>query len=258
MARSLTTLPLIEYMFDVRWSPTSVTEGLYDEYELSLGRFYSIIRKRFPIRHRLLSVPREVFVTMPASGIVFDRFLSSAPSSARLAYPLKQYGPGIASYNVDKEAYNWSTLQAELPKFYEELLQSHDELERRVSLVILRSIDFFETAQPAVFLRNKLGVRIENPILTKIPVLAAGHEIPQLITTWKLAEHFTEVNVAIRPAAVAERDGLVLDIAVQSTSAALNTRGIKDLLSFQHKIAGDAFFGLLTTDLRNELGYRET
>lgn len=252
-SRKLEHPPLVEHVFEVRWRHADGRQALYDEYELGLGRLYDLIKAQLPHRERTSGhMPREAFTAFAVDNLVFDRFVP-APTSDRLSYPLVQYGPGVASYNVDKTTYDWANVKTKVVELFGTISEVHADLASRVSSISLRAIDFFQTDEPAKFLRNKLKVRVETE-LDALPHLAGAVETPRFQGTWTLDEQRTQLRVAIGPGSVADQNGLMLDITAQSRGGALLDRGIEALIAYQHTLTGDAFFALLTEELQDELG----
>jgi len=230
--------------------------GLFDEYKLGVGLLYEKLRKDFPEIRSVFTLPREVFATVPVSSLVFDRFLPrKPPEDQALEYPLKQYGPGVASYNVNNKEYSWAGVRPAIELFYEELKTTHKSFEERVNAISLRTTDFFETANADTFTHDRLHIEIKSPV-SRLPELRNAKALPVFRTTWTL-ENGTELQVATTPGAVGEREGVVLEIAVQSGQALLKEKGFTELLTYQHQLAGNSFFVLLSDGLRKELGYAE-
>lgn len=253
-SRTLKHPPLVEHLFEVRWSHPSGRGALYDEYELTLGMLYERIRERFPHRERVLGhLPRDVYDNLAVESLVFDRFLGERPLVGRLGYPLVQYGPGIGSHNVDKSSYSWPDVKAGILSYYDKLSQVHTDLAGRVVAIALRSIDFFETNEPGELLRSKLKVTVDTE-LGSLKHLEGAREIPRLQTTWRLDGDRTLLRVKVGPGSVGDANGLLLDIEALAQGAALTQRGMEALIDFLHTLTGDAFFALLTTELHDELG----
>lgn len=228
-----------------------------DEYELALGRLYERLKDDLPHRERAQGyVPRDVFASLAVDNLVFDRFVREPTADQKLSYPLMQYGPGVASYNVDKTTYDWAAVRASVLDLFHELCATHDDLPSRISTISLRAIDFFRTDDPGAFLRTKLRVEIRTD-LARLEQLAGAREAPRFQNTWTLDDEQTELRVAIRPGSVRDQNGLILDIGAYSSGAILGDRGIEALVDTQHALTGDTFFALLTEELHDELG-RET
>lgn len=254
ISRKLKHPPLIEHVFEARWRHPDGREALYDEYELGLGRLYDRIKADLPHRQRTSGhMPRGAFTALPVENLIFDRFVPT-PTEDRLSYPLLQYGPGVASYNVDKQSYDWASVKAKVVELFGTVSEVHRNLPSRVSAISLRAIDFFQTDDPAAFLRNQLKVTVETE-LDALGHLAGATQTPRFQGTWVLDKQQTQLRVAIGPGSVGDQNGLMLDITAQSLGGALLDRGIEDLITYQHMLTGDAFFALLKEKLHNELGH---
>lgn len=254
--RTLKQPPLVEHVFEVRWRHPEGREALYDEYELGLGRLFERMKGDLELSHRERMpghMPREAFASLGIENLVFDRFVPSPTKDQQLSYPLVQYGPGVVSYNVDRDNYEWGSVRQRAVELFGIVSDVHEGLPGGVSGVSLRAIDFFKTDDPASFLRDKLGIKIQTE-LASLKQLAGAVETPRFRGTWKLEADRTQLQVATGPASIGEENGLLLDIRVESLGEALVTRGIDDLISYQHTLTGDAFFALLTDELHDDLG----
>lgn len=224
---------------------------MYDEYEIVLGRLFERLKSRTPFRERVHHIPREMFQTMPVDALVFDRFVPRAMSSGLLSYPLMQYGPGVASYNVDGASYSWPQVREGMLELFTVLKDLHPDFQERINTISLRAIDFFPTEKFAEFLRTRLRVNVSTE-LEKLPQLAEAVETPRLQSSWQLPGGGM-LRIGVGPGFVSEQNGLLLDISAESGAEAGKGK-IEDLIDFQHKLAGDAFFALISQELRDELG----
>jgi uncharacterized protein (TIGR04255 family) len=253
--RKLTRVPLLEYLFEVRWAGNEGVK-VYDEFELSLGRLYERLRERFPVTQRINSLPRELYDAIPpVKNVPFIRFLPTPQNdTSELSYPLIQYGPGIATCNVDRASYDWAQFAQQSSQLFGTLKDCHDSLEARIDTILLRSLDAFELSESELnkFLSEKMTIEISSGV-DALPALQGAIKLPEFSTTWRLSDD-TTLRVAAFNGAAGDKQGLIVDIAVQSGRAALQTMGdIESLLKHQHKLAGDSFFGLLQEDFINEL-----
>lgn len=253
ISRKLKHPPIVEHVFEVRWNHPDGRQALYDEYELALGRLYERLQADFPHRERTSGhMPREVFVALPAQNLVFDRFVPKKSSGTQLHYPLAQYGPGVASYNVNKDTYDWEKVRAGALALFASLREVHPGLESHIASITLRAIDFFKTEDAASFLRKKLTIDVSSN-LQGLEQLAKAVESPRFQSSFKIDEKQTRLLVGVAPGSMGDEDGILLDISAVSEGSALFSTGIEDLVDYQHKLTGDAFFELLTKELHNEL-----
>lgn len=252
--RTLQHPPLVEHVFEARWDHADGRGALYDEYEVSLGMLYERIKGRLPRRERASGhLPSDVYEKLAVEGLVFDRFVKEPSLHGLLHYPLAQYGPGVASYNVDKSSYRWTDVKAGILDYFGKLSEVHDDLASRIVALSLRSIDFFETEEPGDYLRAKFKVEVKTE-LASLNRLDRAKETPRFQTLWALEDEPIQLRVGMRPGSVGDANGLVLDIQAQAQREALTARGIESLVDFLHGLTGDAFFALLTPELHDELG----
>jgi len=259
-SRMLKHPPLIEHIFEICWKHSDGQGALFDEYELALGQLYKQVggKLNLPCRERMTGhLPREVYVTLPAgSRLVFDRFVSAPSLDDKLSYPLVQYGPGIASYNVDKDNYDWKAVRTGILELFQKLQDVHPELTSRTSKISLRAIDFFETDNPADCLRKKFKINFNTDLQgvdQDLNFLEGATEMPRLQNTWILENKQTKLRLAVTPGTFDGKNGLFLDIEAESSRDALQEKDIKELIDLQHKLTGELFFALLTEELLREL-----
>lgn len=66
-ARKLSRAPLVEAIFELHWGLADSPTTLYDEYALTLGQFYSLVKDEYPRREPQPQPPREFFAADGAS-----------------------------------------------------------------------------------------------------------------------------------------------------------------------------------------------
>lgn len=251
--RKLKQVPLVEYLFEVRWG---AAEGgaLHDEFELALGVLHQKLRKDYPALQRLNSLPRQLYDAFPpVRNVPFVRFLKGQPETS-LSYPLVQYGPGMATCNVDGASYEWARFADSAVGLFDNLVDCHLDLQNRIDLFILRSIDVFEVAETdlAAFVENNTTIDIKCGA-DELPSLAAGTKLPGFSAMWRLAGEST-VRITAAPGAAGGKQGLVIDIVVESRQGALQGHGdVRALLAHQHQLAGDSFFKLMKKEFEDVL-----
>jgi len=254
MGRRLDFPPIVECIFEVRWATNSAHPDLLNEYEVSLGQLYQLY-KTTHFRQTVFQGPKEIFRVMPAHGIIFDRFLPR-PEKPEHQYPLYQYGPGVATFNMDKNAYNWNEFLKKSVIFFDNLNSVHDDFKQRISQLSLRTIDLFPGKDVNNFLQDGLGIQIKTPLDT-MHGLNIEESIPAYFETWIIPEKSSKLNVSARPGIAGDAEGILLDLNYSSEHPDVSD-GVENLLKIQHKICGDAFFELLQPSLREELGFHES
>lgn len=259
MARKLKVVPLVESIFELRWGAGDGVE-LHREYGLALGRLYERLAKRdFSVRRHLASLPEELYSPeLPPQHLVFERFLLKG-TDASISYPLVQIGPGVATYNTDNGAYDWPKMLSGCMDLHRDLSDVVRTLDERLDDVILRSIDLFPLESPdqaLQFLRSKLRAEVATA-LSENPTLAGATVQPTYDVVWNLKESSTRLHVRASHGRAGDREGLVLDIQARASRPFIRERGVGEAIKHLHELTGDAFFGLLGQELRDELGYHE-
>jgi uncharacterized protein (TIGR04255 family) len=248
-------VPLLESLFELRWGGV---EGslVHREYKLALGRLFDRVASRgFVEPVSVTSLPEELYAaTPPVRGVVFDRFLKSKTDD-KLTYPLIQFGPGMASYNVDRTNYEWPAMRQAILDLYADLEHVNTGLADRVDSITLRSLDFFPLSSRGdieSFLTKRLRIRIGSDLANNED-LKGAEVVPRFETHWWLDGGDTSLTVLASFGMAGEKSGLILDIAAGAKRNVLGRLGTASTIDRLHTLTGSAFFGLLSEDLYAEL-----
>jgi hypothetical protein len=133
----------------------------------------------------------------------------------------------------------------------------HHGFDNRLDSVQIRSIDFFPVESEAGllnFLTKKLDVQFGSAVDKKLAGEGAT-VLPTYTCTWRLPKAPVTLKVVAAPGQAAGKRGLLLDILSEASGALVRERGIEATVDFQHELVGNAFFDLLTKELRDEIGY---
>jgi uncharacterized protein (TIGR04255 family) len=253
--RTLKTVPLIESLFELRWGGSEGV-AVRREYDLALGRLFERVGLR-GFRHHVsvTNLPEAVYTMTPTiQGVVFDRFLGSK-TDKKLTYPLVQFGPGIASYNVDRDNYDWQEMRKAILALYADLVQVSEGLADRVDSVTLRSLDLFPLSRPGevgAFLKERLQINVGSALATHEELKGSVAE-PRFESRWLLDGDDTSLTVLAGGGTAGETSGIILDVAASAKRELLGKLGMDGTIDRLHTLTGSAFFGLLSEDLHAEL-----
>lgn len=244
-------LPLVEYIFDIRWSNKNGKQGLYDDYILNVGRLYEKLKNngyKEPITFQ--SVPKEIFTMIDAPPPITHQFFKGTePHPVNgLFYPLVQFGPGIASLNIDKRNYNWRDLvRPEIINLYNSLSELHNNFSSNINHISLRSLDFFEAENYQEALLNKFKISISTPF-KNLGKFDTADEKFTFSANYKIKNFSTTLDISISPSIIGANKGLILNIYAQTSRPTLESNSIDILIDYLHELTGDSFFALLTEE----------
>jgi len=189
---------------------------------------------------------------MEVSGVVIDRFTREQQLAS---YPLAQYGPGVASYNVDGKSYQWQTLLPELHEFFRDVCSAHEEplLKDRLESISVRAVDFYRLDQEQIndFLSSRLQVRVASP-LDSMPQLVGAKVVPTYRSSWSIDVH-SKFEFSAEMGQANGKLGLVVQFHYESKGSHVESTGFETWLAHAHAVTGDAFFKMLSPKLKEEL-----
>jgi len=161
MSERLANAPLIEVIFEMKWSLTQKAPGVLVDpnYSLLIGRLYDRIGEdNYPSHETLATstIPEEM-----AGYIIQHRFRIEKEK-----WPLVQLGPGIITLN-ETEGYEWADFEARLKKLVKAFLESYpDRSNLKIIELTLRYIDaipFDYSDNPLDYLESKMGIVAKIP-----------------------------------------------------------------------------------------------
>lgn len=254
-SRTLSKPPLVEYIVEFRWSGLPGRQSLYDDYRFGLGRLFEHLRTQYPEKSGLTHLPELFYAgTTPPPLVPFDRFQPASTDRTRLAYPLVQYGPGIATLNADGPSYSWPDVKARSISLWHALCETHTALPERIDAIILRSIDLFPIPNPMTPLRF-LADRLQTPVSSKLMEskhLGDATLSPAVAFHWKLPASTIGLRANLSEGEAFGQHGLLLNLVCEAGRPDL-ARGFPELLDRMHAILGDSFFDLISDSLKKEL-----
>lgn len=160
----LPNAPLVEVIFELRWKIDPIE---FETIQYLQADLYPLIRKEYPHREALESLPVQYGVNLPSHR--FRREIKG--------YPLVQVGPGMISVNTTDETYFWDKFEAEISNVVEKLNQVYDFKESHKPQAILQYVDFvkfdFEKDDVFDFLKKKLHISINHEQTFYKPTLNA-------------------------------------------------------------------------------------
>lgn len=261
MPRNLDRAPIVESVVEIRWNSPAIGGGetaLYEEYEVGLGQIVTHYKAKDYRRIPIASLPKQMY-PMINQRFPLDRIQPNSETGNTInepTYPLIQYGPGIASIHVDKKSYDWKKVRESAIELYKVLSGMHDNLIPRLSQISCRAIDVFESDNEPDFLKKKLKFDLVNPI-SSLELLSSAKSDFNLVQTWNLPDINSVLRFSLGYGTAGNITGLLSDIHIATSPPDIQTRQFEEILDSQHKITGDIFFGLLSKELRSELGYSD-
>jgi len=240
--RLLSKAPLVEYVFEARWlPPDGQTPHAY--FTDSVGVLRRHLNDKYPIAQDL---------DLGGDAVLGRRFLSRLPEEGhQYSYPLIQYRPGLATYNVDGATYSWrGRVQQDIVDFWRTLELSHEGFDGLKRSVSLRSVDFFETDDAIRFANTSLKLRMDAELPESIRQHSDQDGRMELI--WTLAENM-RLHVIAGRGTVEQRAGLILEMVAFSRVDPGRGAALEGMVKEQHQVLGDAFFGLITEAVHDAL-----
>lgn len=270
-SRALKRSPLLEYIFEIRWSDTgeagkavgSSVANLFDEYEINLGVLFHNIKEKFPFHVKMARIPREAFEQGIGLGAVLDRFQALNSSSDAPHYPLIQYGPGVGTFNISGPVYHestekWKSLRSDILSYINTLSELHSDFSRRVDAISFRTIDFFEGKRENTgkFFADNLNINVSSGA-SAIAQLDDSIQVPSYNCVWILGENSplpgAEARVVVANAVANGLIGTILDITITVNQNKKPLAAIETILNNQHSLAVDIFFTILKEEYANSL-----
>ena len=157
----LTSKPLVEAIFEMRWVLSQPQPGFFTDPQssLRLGRLYDKLLSIFPYHETLptASLPEEI-----SGYTVQHRFRAGKDE-----WPLVQIGPGVITYN-DTNSYSWNSFSTNVVKVVGALFEiTKTEPNFTLSMLLLRYIDAvefdFENNDVFEFLHQNLKIDTKLP-----------------------------------------------------------------------------------------------
>jgi len=253
-ARPLEKKPLVEALLEVRWQlePGSAPGLSRDpHYKFLLGRFFEIVKARFPHHEELpaASVPEEM-----TPHIVHHRFRAT-PNG----WPLIQVGPGILSIN-DAGNYTWDTFHRLALDGITLLMKAHPKQEALTfNMSLLRFINAIalDATKTNVleFLSNKMNTRFSLPAID----FARGHlnQQPSHLLAELAFRCSKPPGALLLKFATGQKEGdpaLILDLQFSSKDSEVpqSPPAFDEWIANAHTVVEDTFFGLIEGDLEKE------
>lgn len=245
MNKDLKNKPLVEAIFELRWSLDKTPHGttVDPHYKILIGRLYDKLRDEYPFHEQLAAatVPDEI-----ASYVLQHRFRKSKGQ-----WPLIQIGPGIIAVN-DTQGYHWIDFSKRITKAVDALFEVYPGSKLIVDRLLLRyinAIDFqFGKISVLDFLKEKMKTQIALPQSlfkdVKVQSLPSGIDLRFAFNSLE-----PEGIVRLRFARGKSNDSEVLmwEIMVDSHPKKVLTvlQEIDQWLTNAHNLAEDWFFKLI-------------
>jgi uncharacterized protein (TIGR04255 family) len=247
--KSLKNKPLVEAIFELRWSLEERAPGIKIDphYRILVGRIYDRIREKYAHHEQLsaAALPDEI-----AGYLVQHRFRKDKDQ-----WPLIQVGPGIITLN-DTEGYSWEDFKRRISLMIDALFESYPDSENlEIEGLLLRYIDSIEfnykTDDIFKFLKEKMKMNI-----VIYPKLFEGTGVGNLPLDFNLRFSFSSENprgslhLKFARGRVKEKDSLVWETMFQSMEDVPKTK--KEIIKWTdeaHRLTHDWFFKIIEGEL---------
>lgn len=242
--------PLIEAIFEVKWTLKEKGEGLRIDphYKILVGSLYSKLREEYPFHEMLpaASIPDDI-----AAHVIQHRF-----RKGKNQWPLIQIGPGILTVN-DTEGYIWEDFEKKIIHAVNVFFEIYPEPEMlKINSLLLRYIDAieFDFASDNIF--NFLTDKMK-PTVTPYDGLFRGTGVDSvpLSFDWRFSFPCVKPEGVIHLRFIRGKkenvDALIWETMVQSTNEQIlqMPSKIPDWLNDAHTLTDDWFFKLIEGEL---------
>jgi uncharacterized protein (TIGR04255 family) len=158
----LPNAPLVEVVFELRWSVNDKSDLMEAEY--LYGDIYAEIKNKYPHRERIL--PIEIPVELTINKPVY-RYRANKND-----YPLVQVGPGLLTLNTTANLYEWNFFfndAKELIKTFLKIFKPKKEKKINLSLLYLDFFPFdFKNEDVTKFINENLNIKIEQSFIENV------------------------------------------------------------------------------------------
>ncbi len=242
--------PLIEAIFEVKWTLKEKGEGLRIDphYKILVGSLYSKLKEEYPFHEMLpaASIPDDI-----AGHVIQHRFRKSMNQ-----WPLIQIGPGILTVN-DTEGYVWEDFEKKVISAVNTLYETYPEPEAlKINSLLLRYIDAIEFDFRSDNIFNFLADKLKTTVrpYDKLFGETGVNSVP-LSFDWRFSFPSVKPQGVIHLRFVRGKrenvDSLIWETMVQSTNEQVLQlpERMADWLTDAHDLTDDWFFKLIEGEL---------
>lgn len=244
--------PLIEAIFELKWSLQQVSSGpsIDPHYKLLIGRMYDRLSNEYPFPERLptATMPDEI-----AGYVVQHRFRKGKDE-----WPLVQIGPGIVTVN-DTEKYTWEDFKKRIDKVLAVLFKVYPDAENNLKIdsLLLRYIDAinfdFTRHNGLNFLKSQMKTSIS--LYPRLFEDTGVNEIPSefdLKFSFNSAKPKGVIHLRFVRGKKKKGDALIWETMVQSVGkdAPKAKKAITSWVKEAHNLTDDWFFKIIEGDLQ--------
>lgn len=222
--------PLVEIVFELRWSVENKSDLMDAEY--LYGDIFAEIKNKFPQRERIL--PIEIPVELTINKPVY-RYRAN-----KNGYPLVQIGPGLLTLNTTANLYEWNVFfndAKELTKTFIKIFKPEKEKKINLSLLYLDFFPFdFNNGDVSKFINENLNITIEQSFVKNVKYpkeinIAYSFDIEQ-----------GELKVSLQKGTYkTQNEGLLLQSRINRTPIQPETNLITEWLNNSHGICSNLF-----------------
>lgn len=219
--------PLIEVIFELRW--TTQNQKLLLENQYLHGDLYPRLRKKYPFRETIQTLPPELFLQAPT-----HRFRTEQGG-----YPLVQVGPGILTVNTTDQTYFWNDYEKRILEVIENL-QEVFPLNRLDNItLVLQYIDLlkfeFDKNDIGSFLKENLNIELKQNFFQE-----SNPRNINLSLNFETKLGVLSVNIG-RGKDLSGFDGIAIHTNLSSVGIAPDPDKIKAWLSEAHELCSSSF-----------------
>jgi len=240
--------PLVEAIFELRWSLAKTTEGPADPYYKILpGAFFEKVKSDYTFYESLptAELPEEL-----AAQIVQHRFRVKKD-----VWPLVQMGPGILTLN-DTSGYSWENFKGRANKMLGAFHKAHSQPDNlRVKSLLLRYIDAvpFEFKDNVFkFLEEKMKIRIGiNPGLIEKTNINPFPQSFNMRFSFPMKKPVGVTTIAVASGKSKGVESLIWETMVGSSTNVIpyDIKSVITWLEDAHTITHECFFEMIRGEL---------
>ena len=222
--------PLIEVVFELRWSVKNKSDLMNAEY--LYGDIFAEIKNKFPQRERIL--PIEIPVELTINKPVY-RYRAN-----KSGYPLIQIGPGLLTLNTTANLYEWNVFfndAKELTKTFIKIFKPGKEKKINLSLLYLDFFPFdFSSGDVSKFINENLNITIKQSFIENVNYpkeidIAYSFDINQGVLKVSLQKGTYK----------SQNEGLLLQSRINGAPIQPETNLITEWLNYSHGICSNLF-----------------
>lgn len=237
--------PLIEVIFEIRWTVTNQAER--QEVQYLHGDLYPLLKDKFPFRETIQTLPAELLISVPT-----HRFRTALND-----YPLVQVGPGIVTVNTIDSKYYWNEFETLILEVLQKLSEVYNFKESHNAKLVLQYIDLFkfdfEKGDILKYLQENLNISVKQGFYT-------GNSISKnLVLGLNYENELGFLNINVNRGKDAQgADGIVVQTSLTSGTTKVEHAVIKSWIEKAHELCSNSFKEMTKGNLYEQFKLKTT